>query len=110
MPMKIWHVGACSTLRAVNGVNATVWAVAAGQADLGHAVSVVLDEAPEDDVLQKSDACGFQVMVLGGSAKSFRPPGVLVEQLRRDPPDVVHVHSVFIPRQAVICRLLAEAG
>src|SRR5262245_216848 len=107
--MKIWHVGACPTVQAVNGVNATIWALAAAQADLGHAVTVVLDEASDDEARQMADASGFEILVLAGSATSFFA-GNMAEGLRRNPPDLVHLHSVFVPRQAALCRLLAKAG
>lgn len=107
--MKIWHVGSGSSPLRVNGVNAAVWLIAREQAKSGHDVSLVVNKEPDDAGRKVAADSGFEVVTI--SADNWRYDAAQVHsQLARKNPDVVHMHSVFIPRQASFAKLLRAVG
>ena len=85
--LRILHSGASPTIREVNGVNSVIWHVAAAQAAAGHEVALQLAAAPDQDTMRHAKACGVRLQTDWQHAK----------------PDIIHCHSVFIPRQAGLC-------
>ncbi|MGV0027274.1 glycosyltransferase family 4 protein [Phormidesmis priestleyi] len=108
--MKIWHVGALSSLKVVDGCNNTVWSLAKEQASLGHEVTLLLDDAP-DHSAQTVIADHPTLKLLHLPSQSWRyEPVALLEHLRLQPPEIVHFHSIFIPKQASLAQQLRQFG
>lgn len=79
--MRVWHHGVGPIANTVNGVDQTVWALGEEQARRGHCVTF-LTSATAD---QQSDALNIGIHL---APRSEAPA-----------PDVIHMHSVFIPAQ-----------
>jgi len=105
--MKIWHVGSSSSPQSVDGINTMVWLVAKEQAFLGHQVTLIVDEplSPEGQNLAKE--VGFQITHISANTWTYETQ-VLTPLLREKTPDIVHMHSVFLPKQSVMARLLIK--
>lgn len=73
--------------REVNGVNALIWTLAAGQAARGDTVALQLFGEPDTETKAFADERGIK----------------LISRWDDTNPDVVHCHSVFIPAQAALC-------
>jgi glycosyltransferase involved in cell wall biosynthesis len=102
--MKIWHVGASPTPFEVNGVCRTVWLLASAQAQLGHDVSLVFDDPPHPITSENARAAGVNLVHVDSNLSNYsREIGKI---LHREKPDIVHMHSVFILRQASLGRAL----
>jgi glycosyltransferase involved in cell wall biosynthesis/peptidoglycan/xylan/chitin deacetylase (PgdA/CDA1 family) len=104
--MKIWHVGAAPNPFRVDGVSRTVWLLSTEQARLGHEVSLILDGEPTPEAHEMAAAVGLKLHDLSSGAYANQ----VEELLGALRPDVVHMHSVFIPRQAVLGKVLRKAG
>jgi glycosyltransferase involved in cell wall biosynthesis len=96
--MKIWHSGAHWSPHAVNGVNALIYSLAREQAALGHDVSLLLTHSPDPAAVEYTSGTGVRLL----------PSAALVPQLESDPPDIVHMHSVYIPQQAMLAAKLVR--
>ncbi len=107
--MRIWHVGASHTLNRVDGVNATVWQVARAQAADGCVVTLLVDAVPDAPTRLAADGWGVKVEPVPGT-RLYYDPVRLRSLLSACRPDVVHMHSVFIPAQAVLARHLRVLG
>ena len=94
--MKIWHVGSSFSPQKVCGVNNSVWLLAQYQAQLGCDVAVVVDPAPDDAARELAEKSGFEIIHLPSNRWRY-DRSVLDPILRDRPPQVVHMHSVFIP-------------
>src|SRR6266542_3040433 len=106
--MKIWHVGASPTPLRVDGVSRTVWLLSREQAKLGHDVSLILDEAPEEAAMEIARESGLRLIHVDSSYMSYsKQMRSLIEQGQ---PQIVHMHSVFVVRQATLGRLLNTSG
>ena len=106
--MKIWHIGASSNPFRVDGVSRTVWLLSREQAKLGYDVELVVDSPPDEAALEIAREAG---MKLNHVQSTFRNYAEEIEKLiASESPDVVHMHSVFIPRQATLGRVLNEIG
>ncbi|MBE9041109.1 glycosyltransferase family 4 protein [Oscillatoriales cyanobacterium LEGE 11467] len=103
--MKIWHLGAASSPQKICGVNQTVWLIAREQARQGHQVTLLLGAKPHPRALDSAKTDGINLMQM--SANCWRYTS-LPSQLDRNPPDLVHLHSVFIPKQATLARTLGR--
>ena len=113
-PLRIWHIGASSSPRSVNGVNTVIWMLASSQRSLGHRVHIPLLELPiesnsNDSNPSRSMADGIHRHVLPATKLRFHRER-LRELLTAHPPDVVHIHSAFIPRHTLLGRLLESEG
>lgn len=107
--MKIWHVCDTSGPDEVNGVSVALWAIAPAQATLGHRVQIV-----SRDPL---NAVGHATLEQAGLGHLFLPrknlgwnTTILAGLLARFEPDVVHMHSVFIPQHYQLARMLWARG
>jgi glycosyltransferase involved in cell wall biosynthesis len=83
---SVWHVNACGSPSAVDGITSAVRRLQAAQAALG---------------------CDVRVFSSDGQASARQLVGTLARLLASgDRPDVVHFHSVFRPVHAVVARRL----
>jgi glycosyltransferase involved in cell wall biosynthesis len=91
--MRVWHIGALRSPNKVNGINAAIWQIAPQQALLGHEITLLLNGAPDEAALEIARATGLRLLseVEAGTAEV---------------PDVAHMHSAFIPRQARLASRL----
>ncbi|KAB8330894.1 glycosyltransferase family 4 protein [Scytonema tolypothrichoides VB-61278] len=105
--MKILHVGSSSSPKAVDGVNATVWLVAKEQAFLGHQVTLMLDSPPDEAAKILADEAGFQLMHIPANTWRY-DPNKLKSLLHTDTPSIVHMHSVYLPKQATLARKIVQ--
>lgn len=104
--MKIWHVGACSSALVVNGVNALVYTLSEEQLKAGDDVSLLLKGNPDDAASAFSRRTGAKFIVVPNSIYQFSK--TVTSHLKQSSPDIVHMHSVFIPHQALLARLLRK--
>ncbi|MDF5720856.1 MAG: glycosyltransferase family 4 protein [Rhizonema sp. PD37] len=105
--MKIWHVGCSSSPQRVDGVNTTVWLVAREQALLGHQVTLLLHFPPDEAAKVLSEEAGFKLVYI--PANTWRYDLKMLESLLdSDAPDIVHMHSVFVPKQATLGRNIVK--
>ena len=105
--MNIWHVGASPSPEEINGVNNTIWPVAIEQCHQGHQVSLILDQKPEQNGIKLAHKKGLQWIEIPAypwGYYSLRLQGLLMAQQ----PDIVHFHSIFIPKQASFARILKQ--
>ncbi len=84
--MRILHDGPSATPDSVNGVNASAWTLAKAQVERGDEVYFLIDSASNE---QRRVAADLGII--------FQPSADILDRVR---PDVIHAHSVFIPRQA----------
>lgn len=106
--MKIWHVRAAPSPFRVDGVSRTVWLMSLEQARLGHDVSLILDAQPTTEAITMANAVGLRLHDASATAFTYRRH--IRQLLDTVPPEIVHMHSVFIPRQAALARLLNRYG
>lgn len=106
--MKIWHVGAAPNPFRVDGVSRTVWLMGLEQARLGHDVSLLLDDAPTPEAISMAADAGLKLLDVTATPLSYARN--VRDMLSTVAPQVVHMHSVFIPRQAALAKLLREVG
>lgn len=107
--MKIWHVGASASPRRVSGLNISAWVMAREQAQLGHEVTFVVHSPPDQAGLDLASQGGFKLQHIPANAWRFDPGGLL-PLLQHQPPDVVHMHSVFQLKHATLARQLTRRG
>lgn len=103
--MKIWHIGSSFSPKKVDGINNTVWIMAREQALLGHQVALLLDTPPDKAALVLAEQAGFELIHVPASTWRYEPK-VLEPLLHSTPPHVVHMHSVFLPKQATLANNL----
>lgn len=103
--MKILHVGSSSSPQKVDGVNTTVWLVAREQALLGHLVTLLIDSPPDSAAQKFASEAGVELACVPANALRYEPIA-LRQLIRQQSPDIVHSHSVFLPKQASLCKLL----
>jgi glycosyltransferase involved in cell wall biosynthesis len=107
--LRIWHDGADGTSVGVNGVNATIWLLARQQARLGNDVTLLLRVIPSAAAIAAAKAAGIRLVYLGGGLWHVNSRK-LAAAIAENRPDLVHMHSVFIPRQASLARQLRQLG
>jgi glycosyltransferase involved in cell wall biosynthesis len=107
--LRIWHDGADAHSVGVNGVNATIWLLARHQARLGHDVTLLLRTIPSAAAIASARSAGIRLVFLGGGLWRVSR-SKLAQAVAEARPDVVHMHSVFIPRQASLARQLRAAS
>lgn len=103
--MKIFHLGSCSSPQAVDGVNYTIWSVAEEQAILGHQISIVIDTKPEKSHLAFANKIGVKLIYLPANTWGYNS-ALLDKLFNSESPDLVHMHSVFLPKQASFAKKL----
>jgi glycosyltransferase involved in cell wall biosynthesis len=106
--MKIWHVGASSSPFRVDGVSRTVWLLSREQAKIGADVSLILDEAPDEAAKEIAAEVGLKLVHVDASHLNYASQVNLL--LEREAPEIVHMHSVFVPRQATLGKILTRTG
>jgi peptidoglycan/xylan/chitin deacetylase (PgdA/CDA1 family)/glycosyltransferase involved in cell wall biosynthesis len=106
--MKIWHIGASSNPNRVDGVSRTVWLLSREQSRLGHEITLVLDTAPEPEAVRVARENNVQLLEV--SATFLNYASEIRHLLETHRPELVHMHSVFIPRQAAMARVLRSMG
>lgn len=107
--MRIIHVGGLATPHTVDGINTVIWAVAAEQARLGHDVSLLVSDPPDESACQHARRLGVELLYV--PATRWRYDSSISPELIIEPAvDIVHLHSVFIPRQATLARDLRRWG
>jgi len=107
--MRIWHVGALPSPLEVNGMNAVIWPIAREQAASGHRVALVLGEAPSSAAEAFAERGGFELISIPASTWRYSPK-TLTSLLHSEPPDMVHMHSTYLPEQATLARRLVRLG
>ena len=103
--MRIWHIGALPSPHRVDGTNVTVWQLAREQALLGQQVTLLIGDQPDEAALDLSEQTGLKLLRI--PANIWHRKEGLEAPLRSEPPDVLHVHRVFVPKQAIVERKLA---
>jgi len=88
----------------VSGINACVYALAQEQASLGHEVSLLVTGPPDAHATRFVDRNGFRMVQL--PANPFFHGSRAATLLNQEQPDIVHMHSVFIPTQAALALAL----
>ena len=105
--MKFWHIGASPTLQDVNGINTAIWLTAKEQALLGHQVALILDAPPDESASSLAKQVGIELIHIPANTWRYSPQ-VLKPLLQSTPPQLVHIHSVFIPRLASLGKFLTR--
>jgi glycosyltransferase involved in cell wall biosynthesis len=107
--MQIWHVGASSSLQTVDGCNNTIWSLAKEQAALGHDVTLLLDDLPGPTAQAIADTPRLKLLHLPSQGWRY-DSAALLKLLQLQPPEIVHFHSIFIPKQASLAKQLQQFG
>ncbi len=107
--LDILHVGAARSPNKVNGVNATIWSVAKEQAAAGHRVRLLLTGAPDETTRAYAEMASIELLIAPVRNWRFNPAAITA-LLGHAPPDIAHLHSVFIPHHAVLARDLERRG
>jgi glycosyltransferase involved in cell wall biosynthesis len=102
-------VGALPSPLRVNGMNAVVWPVAREQAVMGHRVALVLGDIPDSAAEMFAEQSGVELSSLQANTWRYEPRA-LTALLRSEPPDIVHMHSTYLPEQATLARRLVRDG
>jgi glycosyltransferase involved in cell wall biosynthesis len=105
--MNILHVGALSSPFALDGVNATIWQAAAAHAGAGHRVTLLAESEPEETDRIAAIAMGISLVPVPTGRLVYDAQAI--KTLARDC-DIVHLHSVFILRHAMLARQLSRLG
>jgi glycosyltransferase involved in cell wall biosynthesis len=105
--MKIWHVGSSPSPKSVDGVNTVVWLVSQEQAKLGHDVTLLVDAPPDDNSLLFAEQTGIQLQYINANTWRYDPQQ-LQSLLSSNAPDLVHIHSIFLPKQATLAKTLVK--
>lgn len=104
--MRIWHSGACPTPHAVNGINGLIYAVSREQARMGHEVTLLVYDKPDEAALAFARGTGVKFLHL---PSGWRSQAAEIRSLSPEAlPDLVHMHSVFIPQQWTLARTLKK--
>lgn len=107
--MKIWHVGASASPKRVSGINISAWVMAREQALLGNQVTLILHSPPDKDALAMAEQGGFELKPIPANGWRYDPKAI-ASLLQSQPPDVVHMHSVFQLKHATLARRLVRQG
>jgi len=108
--MRILHLGTAASPEVVDGVNSVVWTLAAEQSRLGHRVAFLMGgNRPllETEILCKE--LSIEVFWVPANVLTYHL-GALQRVLAAFRPDVVHRHSIFILKQAVLSYFLRWKG
>jgi glycosyltransferase involved in cell wall biosynthesis len=93
----------------VDGINAVIWTVAAEQVRLGHRVDLLVSDPPDLFAYRFAQDIGVHLLHIPANRLRFDSsigPALIVEKAA----DIVHFHSVFIPRQATLASDLRRWG
>lgn len=109
LAMKIWHIGASFSPEKVCGVNNTVWLVAQEQAKLGYDVTLILIQPPNQAALEIAQKTGLKLIYLPANLWYY-DQNTLETLLTSQSPNLVHTHSVFVPKQVSLAKKLGQRG
>lgn len=104
-PLCIWHIGAGGSPESVNGVNTAIWRIASAQSALGHHIHLAVPATgnPESAV---TPGITRHVVPAG---RFWLYPKSLLSLLEAAIPDIVHIHSAFVPRHTLLGGVLRRA-
>ncbi len=105
--MRIWHVGSARSPHAAGGISSIIWTLASAQAKAGHDVLVVVADRPDHTAAAGARRLGIMLLHIECTRLRFHPI-MLSDKLRDERPDIVHLHSVFVPRLATLARTLLK--
>ncbi|BAY08296.1 glycosyltransferase family 4 protein [Calothrix sp. NIES-2098] len=103
--MKILHIGAEASLEAVSGVNNVIWSIAKIQSSLGFHVMLLVENEPNKNLVSSAEKLGIKLICIPAKVWGYKQKYLkdLLDNIR---PDIVHMHSIFIPQQADLARKL----
>lgn len=107
--LRVWHVDTDASRDAVDGIAAYVNAVAVEQCRAGHAVTVFSRAEVSYERRSELALAGIRVVEAPRRAHTIDPRPV-VEELRRERPDIVQIHGAWIPRSAAVAAVLRRGG
>lgn len=105
--MRIWHIGASPSPQKVDGLNSTIWLVAREQALMGHSVALLLSNASNSAAIALAEQSGLELIQIPMN-KWVYGPRVLKSLLDYRPPQIVHMHNVFLVNQATLAANLVR--
>lgn len=105
--MRIWHIGASPYPLKTDGLNNTVWLVAQQQALMGHQVALLLSSSSDETAQAIAKETGLELIEIPMNQWRYDPK-CIEELLLSQPPDIVHMHNVFLPNQATLAMKLAQ--
>jgi glycosyltransferase involved in cell wall biosynthesis len=105
--MKIIHVGSSPSPQSVDGVNYTVWSVAEEQIKLGHQVGLLVDSPPDDQAKGFCQQIGIDLTYIPSHIWGYNPTQI-ANFLQKNAPDLIHMHSVFLPKYATLAKALRK--
>ncbi|MEA5573565.1 glycosyltransferase family 4 protein [Calothrix sp. UHCC 0171] len=105
--MKIWHVGASPSPQTVDGLNATVWLIAQEQALMSHSITLLLASPPDEYAQKIAKKTGIQLMHIPTNIWSYDMKKIELI-VNSNKPDIVHMHSVFLPNLATLAKYLVR--
>lgn len=105
--MKILHIGASPSSRVVDGINSTVWLLAREQSFLGNQVSLLLEDIADRETKELAEANGIQLFPIQATTWNYDSQA-LACLLDVVSPDIVHMHSLFMPKQAALAKQLMK--
>lgn len=104
--LRVLHVGPRPDVGdVVNGVDVAVWPLITAQAAAGAQVTLLVGGSVEERVheIAAANHVGLVVVPTGLRHFAFRHVSAMLEAVR---PDVVHLHSVFVPAHAALAAQL----
>jgi glycosyltransferase involved in cell wall biosynthesis len=105
--MRIFHVGASPLHETVNGANTTIWQIAREQVRLGHQVFLLLHDPPSQAALTWAQQVGLELVHVPATTWRYAPDK-LESVLSEQTPQIIHMHSVFLLKQATLARTLVQ--
>lgn len=105
--MRILHVEVSSFPQTVNAVNATILMLAQEQVRLGHKVFLLLNHPPSQAALTWAQKVSVELIYLPATTWRY-DPDQLESILSIQRPQIVHMHSVFLLKQATLARTLIQ--
>ena len=105
--MKIIHVGSSPSPLSVDGVNYTIWSVAEEQVRLGHQVSLLVDSPPDSESFDFCQSVGIELVYASSNGWKY-DEAVISRLFKESSPDLVHMHSVFLPKYATLAKRLQK--
>lgn len=101
--MNIWHIGSSPKPQTVDGVNTTVWATAIEQSQAGHNVSLILEGLPSRETQELADRYSLNLFYIPSNQWHYKI-NALESCMAKCFPDIAHMHSVFLPKQASLAQ------
>jgi glycosyltransferase involved in cell wall biosynthesis len=89
----------------VNGVNNLIYSLAREQVALGHEVTLLLYGSPDESALRFAAETGVR---FSQAPTPWSDRITFASTLDASVPDIVHMHSVFIPQQWILGKILSK--